>query len=193
VRGIDGQSRSMPFNASGVRSEYPHGGRIQALGRRTHRRTPCSFGICCGLSRFAPRNVPHHPACATARHPPEPPPLGGRGSRRAVPLPQPNSVTSVASVVKKKYHGSAGASPSRRQPDCRVSLRETCRIAPPVPPPALPRTAPPSAGEPSRRAVPLPQLNSVASVASVVKKRTPRLSRSFALPRSFFAAQKRRR
>ena len=61
MRGIEGQSRSMPFNASGGRSEYPHGGRIQALGRRTHRRTPCSFGICCRLSRFAPRNVPLHP------------------------------------------------------------------------------------------------------------------------------------
>jgi len=83
------------------------------------------------------------PLCHRTPSPEPPHPLGGRGSRRAAPLPQPNSVTSVASVVKKEHPGSAGASPSRGQRDCRVSLRETCRLTPPVPPPDFPRTAPP--------------------------------------------------
>jgi hypothetical protein len=113
------------------------------------------------------------PRFTTACLPPNRPTLGGRGSRRAVPPPQPNSVTSVASVVKKEYRGSAGASPSRSQPDCRVSLRETCRLTPlyhrlPSPEP------PPLGGRGSRRAVPLPQPNSVTSGTSVVKKRIPR-------------------
>jgi hypothetical protein len=142
VRGIEGQSRSMPFNASGVRSEYPHGGRIQALGRRRHRRPPCSFGICCGLSRFAPRNVPLHPALPPPALPRTAPPLGGRGSRRAVPLPQPNSVTSVASVVKKRIPRLSRSFALPRSARLSRFAPRNVPLHPALPPPAIPPNRP---------------------------------------------------
>ena len=88
------------------------------------------------------KRAPSHRLCHRLPSP-EPPPLGGRGSRRAVPRPQPNSVTSVASVVKKR---TPRLSRSFALPRSARLSRFAPRNVPPhpaLPPPALPRTTPP--------------------------------------------------